>query len=108
MRQNDRRPYLLATLSDANGAVNLTGETVRFVMRSSDGTVKIDQSSTGSALSVIDSTGGRVRYKWQAGDLDTPAVFLAEFQLMNASTEAETFPNKGHITVLVTHELSTN
>jgi len=92
MKQNDRRPYLDCVLQDRDGPVDLTGETVRFVMRSSDGTVVIDQTSTGSAVTVTDSTAGAVRYAWRAGDTATPGAYLAEWEL-TAGGERETFPN---------------
>jgi hypothetical protein len=109
MRQNDLRPYLDAQLRDVNGPRDLTGEVVRFVMRSSDNTVETDQTSTGAQLSITASTNGEVRYKWLPEDTDTAGNFLAEFETWpsGSSSEPATFPNRGHVEILFTPELST-
>ena len=108
MGQNDRRPYLDVILKDRNGPVDLTGEIVRFVAKTSDGTVKIDQDSDGTAAVVHASgTSGGVQYKWQDGDTDTPGVLLAEYETTNLSTERATYPNQGHIEININGELST-
>lgn len=108
MRQNDTRPFLDVLLKDRDGVIDLTNETVRFVAKSSDGTVKIDQTSTGSAVVIQASgTSGAVQYQWQEGDLDTPGVLLAEFEITNLSSQRASFPNQGHIEINVSRELST-
>ena len=109
MRQNDLRPYYDAQLRDANGPRDLTGEVVRFVMRSSDNTVVTDQTSTGAQVLITGTTTGQVRYKWLPEDTDTPGNFLAEFETwpVGSSSEPATFPNRGHIDILFTRELST-
>ena len=108
MRQNDTRPFLDVILKDRNGAVDLTGETVRFVAQTSAGTVKWDRTSTGTAV-VIQAAGtsGGVQYQWQDGDMDTPGVLLAEFETTNISTQRASYPNQGHIEINVSAELST-
>lgn len=107
MRVNDQLPFLDATLSDANGVYDLSTDTVRFVQRSSAGTVITDQTSTGSFVVVVGATSGRVRYKWQSTDVDASGNFLGEFEVTNALSERLTFPNVGHIEIVRTPELST-
>lgn len=107
MKQNDRLPLLTCTLKDANGARDLTGETVRFLMRSSSGSVVIDQTSTGSLVTVLDSTAGRVRYNWAAGDLGTPGNYLAEWETTDALDRPLSYPNDGNIEIIVKPEQST-
>lgn len=109
MRQNDLRPYLNSVLSDVNGPRDLTGETVRWVLRSSDNDVVTDQTSTGAQVIVTGTTSGAVRYKWLPADVVTPGNFLGEYETWPAgsSSEPATFPNRGHVDVLVTPELST-
>lgn len=61
-------PTLDCRLEDASTAVDLTGLTVRFLMWSSDDVLRVDQTSTGTAVSVLNSTAGIVRYAWQSTD----------------------------------------
>lgn len=108
MRVNDQLPYLDATLSDANGAYDLSTDTVRFVMRSTSNEVIVDQTSTGDNVVVLGATSGRVRYKWQSTDTETSGNYLGEFEVTNALDERLTFPNNGHIEIVLTPELSTS
>lgn len=109
MRQNNLRPYLDVILSDVNGPADLTGEVIRLVVRSSDNDVVVDQTSTGDQLIISGATQGAVRYKWDAPDTDTPGNFLGEFEAYpeGSSSEYLTFPNVGHVEILITPELST-
>jgi hypothetical protein len=107
MRQGDTRPYLDCTLKDANGARDLTGETVRFVMKSSGDTIVINESSTGSQVTLVNTTGGQVRYAWSTSDTDTPGDFLGDWEATDGSGDELTFPNVGHIEITITPELST-
>ena len=77
MRQNDLRPYLDASLNDASTTVDLTGETVRFVLRSSDNEVVADEDTTGAQVVILAATSGRVRYKWLPADTSTAGSYLA-------------------------------
>ncbi len=106
MRVNDRLPFLDVTLSDANGVYDLSTDIVRFVQRSSAGTVITDQTSTDSFVVVVGATSGRVRYKWQSTDVEESGNFLGEFEVTNALGEPLTFPNNGHIEIVRTPELS--
>lgn len=92
VKQGDTGRDLSAQLTGSDGRVqDLTGATaVRFRMRALSapiGTYKVDQPA------VIDapSTSGRVRYAWQAGDVDTPGNYRAEFIATFAGREI-TFP----------------
>jgi hypothetical protein len=107
LRQGDTRPYLDCTLKDANGARDLTGETVRFVMKSSDNSIVVNQSSTGTQVTLIDTTGGQVRYAWASSDTDTPGDFLGDWEATDGTGAEMTFPNVGHISITITPELST-
>ena len=87
-------------------AFNITGYTVRFVMRSSAGTVIAD-ASTANDASVLNSTAGRVRFSPTSSHMATAGNYLAEFELKNPSTQRITFPSRGHIKIVLVPELAT-
>ena len=102
IKQNDTSPSLQATLKDAaQSPVILSGATVKFHMKSVDGTVKVDQPMT-----ITDANGGVVQYDWQAVDTDTVGTYYVEFEVTYADTSIETFPNNGNRVVSVVRELN--
>lgn len=102
IKQNDTSPSLQATLKDASlTAINLVGATVRFHMKSVDGTLKIDQPMT-----VVTPLEGVVQYDWQAGDTDTVGTYYVEFEVTYSDNSVETFPNSGNKVVSVVKELN--
>ena len=108
LKQNDTRPFMTATLSDANGVLDLSSsggnvEKVRLLMFGASSTTKIiDQTSTGSFLSrTTGSTAGEVQYQWQTTDTDTPGNFIAEFQINFFDNTQASVPNDKHIGVLI-------
>lgn len=79
--RNALLPILTATLSDANGVLNLTGATVRFQMRVPGTSVlKVDAGAT-----VLNPTAGTVQYTWIATDTDTIGLYIAWFQCTYAA-----------------------
>lgn len=103
---NDTLPPLDCTLNDADGAFDLSDYTVEFVMRSSANTVIAEETSSGN-VTVLDSTAGRVRMNWDSSHLATPGNYLAEWEAADVSDDKLTFPNNGHIEIVLTPELST-
>ena len=102
IKQNDTSPSLQVTLRDSSlVVVNLTGATVRFHMKSVDGTLKID-----APMTVTNDLGGVCQYNWQAGDTDTVGTYYVEFEVTYADASVETFPNNGSKTVKVVRELN--
>ena len=97
IKQNDRQPYLYATLLQADGApVDLTGATVKFVMQKQDGTaLKVNADAI-----IINAPEGTVEYRWAAGDTDTPGNYRAEFKVLFAGSQM-TVPNAEYITVRI-------
>ena len=97
MKQNDTKPALVASLTDANDqAVNLTGATVVFNMRVEPaGATKV----SAAAATVLDSEAGEVSYSWSAANTDTADDFEAEFQVTYADSSIQTFPNDGYILI---------
>lgn len=114
MKVGSRRPFLDATLSDANGPVDLssdaTGSTslvVRFVVEDRDSVEIINQTSTGSDVVIQTSTGGQVRYRWRDGDLAEAGRFYAEWSVDFGDGRIAHFPNTGHIPMVVKPALAT-
>lgn len=106
----DTRPFLDATLKDANGPVDLsTGlvDNVRFVLEDQDANEIVNESSTGANVSITDSTGGKVRYKWQVADLSSEGNYYAEWKVTFGDGTVARFPNTRHVHLTVKPGLST-
>jgi hypothetical protein len=102
IKQNDTSPSLQATLKDAAlNPIDLTSATVRFHMKSVDGTLKVDE-----VMTIVDDSGGVVQYDWQSGDTDTVGTYYVEFEVTYADASIETFPNNGSKVVSVVRELN--
>lgn len=103
IKQNDTGPAMLATLQDANGnAINLTGASVRFHMRSVGGGNPI----VDAAATVVTAASGIVRYNWAAADTDTIGTYQAEFEVTYADASIESFPNDGYIAVQIVDDIA--
>ena len=103
IKQNDTASFLTRDLKDAFGApVNVTGATVNCSMRVKPaGTVKVDDQDA-----VIVTAGtGRVRYEWTAANTNTADEYEGEFQVTYANGKIQTFPNDGHIPIVITDDV---
>lgn len=98
IKQNDRLPSISATLQTVAGvAVDLTGGTVKFLMRTRAGAAaKID-----AAAVIVNAVLGTVRYDWGATDTDTASTFQGEFEWTQAGGKLETFPNAGYLEIVI-------
>ena len=94
--QNDTTPLDVTLDVDAD----LTGATVDFHMAQRSG----DKLVVG-ACTVEDIEAKEVRYEWEAGDLDTPGVYNAEWQVTTSSGEV-TVPNRKFEIVYVREEIA--
>lgn len=101
LKRGDTLPYLVATLSDDSGPVDLTGATVKFVLRQSR-----TRCATGEPALLLkkdavvaDPASGVVRYEWASGDTDTAGQFDGEFEVTFPSGGRWTFPSSGYIPV---------
>jgi hypothetical protein len=101
IKRNDTLPAIRAVLSDAAGAIDLTGAVVRFYMapqRSSVLTVDAEAD-------IEDEADGLVRYDWEAGDTAVAGVYHAEWEVTFGDNSKLTFPNDGHLRVVVTADI---
>lgn len=100
LKKGDRLPVVKATLKDVNGAVDLTGTTVKFIMRNG-GVVKIN------AAAVIESAvAGTVKYEWALADVDTAGQFRAEFEVTDGTGKKLTFPNDRYLSVEILEDIA--
>lgn len=104
IRQNDTGPTLDRTLTDSEGAtVDITGATIVFNMRDTNGTVKVNRAV---ATIVGAGTAGTVRYSWVAADTNTTGLYNGEFEVTFASGRIQTFPNPGAIRIQITDDIA--
>ena len=104
IKRGDTRPVLSVTATDSGGgAVDLTGATIRFIMRrwgDSSALPKVDASVNNTA-----PTTGLMEYAWQAADTDTAGAYEGEFQVTFAGGETMTVPTDGFIQIVVAPDL---
>ena len=105
IKSSDTASFITRDLKDAFGApVNVTGASVVFSMRVKPaGTVKVNAQT---AVIVTGGTG-RVRYEWASdgSDTNTADEYEGEFQVSYANGKIQTFPNDGHIPIVVTDDV---
>ncbi len=103
VKRNDRLPEITALLKDpAGAAVNLTGATVKFLMRSPNAA----SAKVNAAGAIVDAASGSVKYAWAAADTDTAGRYRAEWQVTFADGRLETFPNAGYLEIAVVEDLA--
>lgn len=89
--------YLKRQLATSTGAeaMDLSGATVTLVLKTAKGSLVATTSTDGgNDVSVVTSTGGRVRYTPDVGDLraaDSP--YAARFKVVGSTGDIVFFPN---------------
>lgn len=102
IKRDDTQPDIEATLQyDDGSAIDLSGATVKFIMASQSGTVKVNTTAT-----VVDAVAGKVKYQWQTGDTDTAGTYYAEFEVTFPGGKKLTVPNQNHLVVVVVDDLA--
>ncbi len=100
-KQHDTWPPIEATLSDTNGALNLTGASVRLILKTVAGAVAVD-----AACSILDPLGGVVRYQWVPTDTATVATYQGEFEITWSDGKITTVPNDEYFKVVIVADLA--
>ncbi len=99
LKQHDTWPRLEATLSDLSGPVNLTGATVKLILKVGATTV------TGTCSIVAPATNGVVRYSWNPADTAAVNTFQGEFEVTWSDSTITTFPNDDYFSVEIKADL---
>ena len=104
IKKGDTSPTLQATCTDSAGvAVNLTGATVRFVMRALTAT----NVTTNAVATIVTPLSGIVSYAPTAQDTATAGLYQASFLVTFANATTTTFPTIGYIEIVVEEDLVT-
>lgn len=108
MKANDLLPSIQANLTSNGSPVDLTGATVKFIMKAADasfaptaGTTKVNSAG----VIVGSATAGVVRYDWTTGDTATPGNYVAEWQVTFSASKPETFPTLTYHTITIVADL---
>lgn len=103
-KQADTAIICLDTLTYSDGtAVNLTGATVKFVMRQRSA----NAPTTNLAASIVSAAAGTVSYTLTAQDTATAGLYAQTWVVTFSGGLVETFPTVGYNTVEIQENLTT-
>ena len=105
IKKGDTRPLLTATLTYSDGTtVNLTGATVRFVMRAQTAA----NPSTNAVATVTNVTApATVSYAFTTTDTATAGRYMGEWHVTFSDASTLTFPTDGYLEITVEEDLVT-
>ena len=105
IKKGDVRPVLSSTLTYADGSsVNLTGATVRFVMRAQ---TAISPTTNAAATVVTATAPAVVSYAFTPADSAVTGRFMGEWHVTFADASLMTFPSDGYLEIVVEEDLVT-
>lgn len=86
--QGNTRPFFAVQIRNnrTHALVNLTGATVVFYFRHSDGRAA---KVSGAAAVVTDALNGKTEYRWGSSDLDVPGTYNAEFRVTHTDGKVQ-------------------
>lgn len=102
IKRNDLDPAIEAQLLNADGTpLDLTGRTVKFIMRLRSGSSpKVNANAT-----IASATDGQVSYSWTGTDTDTSGSYIAEWETTLAGRK-QTIPSGGYLTIDIVDDLA--
>lgn len=105
IKRGDTGPPLNATLSDANGAINLTTATQVKILFASIDADPVDTFS--GVCTIVDAALGKVRYTWAIDGTDTnvAATYHVEFEITWGDGTKWTVPNDTYKSVEIKADL---
>ncbi len=103
LKLGDTRPELAISIIDeeTSAPLSLVGATAKFTMREDGGAIKVNEA----IATVYDAVNGKVKYTWQAADVDTVGTYLAEFEITLSGGGLVTFPQNSYIKVRIMEDL---
>lgn len=101
IKRGDTKGIFVDTLKVDGVAVDLTGATVRFLMRRTSKPAK----SVNQAAAITSPTTGDVQYQPVAQDIDTEGAYEQEWEVTFQSGKILTFPNGDFNTVNIRRDL---
>ena len=104
IKQSETLPYLNDSLTYSDGSVvNLTGATVKFIMRSLTATLP----TVNAACTVVSAIGGTVRYAFSATDTATTGRFQGIWQVTFSGGQVMSWPTVGSLDISVEENITT-
>lgn len=100
MKQHDTWPPLIAILSDATGPLDLTGATIKVILKPTTGS-----NIVGTCSIVAPASAGKVRYNWVVGDTAAVMSYNGEFEITWGDGTVGTVPNDTYFTLAVVADL---
>lgn len=101
IKKGDTGRKFTDTLKSGTAALNLTGASVKFIMKNfCSGTVR-----SGDAT-VTDATAGKVSYQPTADDVGTVGRFLCEWEITYVGGKKQSVPEDGYIDLRVMPDLA--
>lgn len=98
VKQDDTAPDIVAALTNALGPQDLTGATVQWRMKLSDGS---GTAITGNCTIDAPTTAGIVRHDLGTADTIAPGLYVIEWFVTYSNGEKQTFPNDKSTTIKV-------
>ena len=100
LKRGDTWPPLVVSVSDDNGAIDLTtASEIRLLLKSSSYTLETDP------VSPSDAGSGEITYDWQVGDTDNSGTYQLEVEIVWATGQIQTVPNDGYGEVKIIDDL---
>jgi hypothetical protein len=106
IKRGDLIPRLEVIFTDGSGnplpGGIPAGATIEFHMRLPDSIVlKVNAAGV-----IDDGPGAQAAYNWVAGDTDTEADYLGEFEMTETNGKVTTFPNSRNLVISVFADLA--